>query len=170
MEFLEIIKGRRSIRKYLPREIEKEKITTILEAAQWAPSASNKQPWHFIVVQDPSNRARLGQLHSHGRFMKESPVVIVVLGIPDAHPKYYLCDPHQAVQNILLAAYSLGLGSCWMGVRGASFEDDIKKLLNVPESYTIICTISIGYPNEKRQSKRYPIDELVSWERFGKYE
>ena len=167
MEFLEIIKGRRSIRKYLPREVEKEKIDIILEAAQWAPSASNKQPWHFIVVTDAKTRTKLGQLHPYGRFMKESPVVIVVLGNPEAHQKYYLCDPHQAVQNILLAAYWQELGSCWMGVRGASFESEIKELLNIPESYTVVCTISVGYPNEKRKSIRHPIDELVSWERFG---
>jgi nitroreductase len=167
MDFLQVIKGRRSIRKYLPRKVENEKIETILEAAQWAPSASNKQPWHFIVVQDSVTRTRLGQLHPHGRFMKEAPVVIVVLGNPEAHPKYYLCDPHQAVQNILLTAYSLGLGSCWMGVREASFEEDIKQLLNIPESYAVICTLSIGYPNEERESKRNPLSELVSWERFG---
>ena len=167
MEFLEVIKGRRSIRKYLPREVEAEKIDAILKAAQWAPSASNKQPWHFIVVQDSKTRSHLGQLHPHGRFMKESPVVIVVLGNPEAHQKYYLCDPHQAVQNILLTAYWLGLGSCWMGVRGASFEDNIKELLGVPEALTIVCTISIGYPNHTRKSTRFPINELVSWEQFG---
>ena len=89
MEFLEIIKGRRSIRKYLPREVEKEKLESILEAAQWAPSASNKQPWHFIVVKNSKTRTRLGQLHPYGRFMKESPIVIVVLGNPEVHPKYY---------------------------------------------------------------------------------
>ncbi|TRO56439.1 nitroreductase family protein, partial [Candidatus Bathyarchaeota archaeon] len=88
MDLVDIIKNRRSIRQYLPRKVEREKIDTILEAAQWAPSASNKQPWHFIVVQDPVTRTRLGQLHPHGRFMKQSPVVIVVLGNPEAHPKY----------------------------------------------------------------------------------
>ncbi|MHA2405723.1 MAG: nitroreductase family protein [Candidatus Hermodarchaeia archaeon] len=167
MEFLDVIKGRRSIRQYLPKEVEKEKIDAILEAAQWAPSASNKQPWHFIVVRDSDTRTRLGQLHPYGRFMKQSPVVIVVLGNPEMHPKYYLCDPHQAVQNILLTAYSLGLGSCWMGVRGASFENDIKEMLGIPKSLTVVCTISIGYPNHKRKSTRYPLGELVSWEQFG---
>ena len=170
MEFLEIIKGRRSIRKYLPREVEKEKLESILEAAQWAPSASNKQPWHFIVVKNSKTRTRLGQLHPYGRFMKESPIVIVVLGNPEVHPKYYLSDPHQAVQNILLTAYWQGLGSCWMGVRGASFENEIKELLNIPEAYTVVCTISIGYPNHERKSKRYPLQKLVSWENFGETE
>jgi nitroreductase len=167
MDFLDIIKGRRSIRKYLPREVEKTKINQILEAAQWAPSASNKQPWHFIVVQDSVTRTRLGQLHPHGRFMKQSPVVIVVLGNPEVHPKYYLCDPHQAVQNILLSAHWLGLGSCWMGVRGASFEDDFKEILGIPKHFSVVCTISIGYPDHKRKSTRLPLSEIVSWEQFG---
>ena len=170
MDLVDIIKNRRSIRQYLPRRVEREKIDTILEAAQWAPSASNKQPWHFIVVQDPVTRTRLGQLHPHGRFMKQSPVVIVVLGNPEAHPKYYLCDPHQAVQNILLTSHWLGLGTCWMGVRGASFEDDFKEILGIPESYTVICSISLGYPDQKRRSTRLSIKEIVSWEQFGKTE
>ncbi|MFW9935713.1 MAG: nitroreductase family protein [Candidatus Thorarchaeota archaeon] len=168
MEFLDLLKGRRSIRQYHSREVEKEKIDTILEAAQWAPSASNKQPWHFIVIQDKATRKRLGQIHSHGRFMEEAPVVIVVLGNPEAHPKYYLCDPHQAVQNILLTAFWLGLGSCWMGVRGAPFENEIKELLEVPQGLTVICTVSIGYSDQKRESTRYPLSELVSWESYGK--
>ncbi len=168
MDFLDVIKGRRSIRKYLPKEVEKEKIEMILEAAQWAPSASNKQPWHFVVVQDSDTRTRLSELHSHGRFMKQSSIVIAVLGNPAVHPKYYLCDPHQAVQNMILTAYWLGLGSCWMGVRGADFEKDMKEVLGVPEEFTILCTISIGYSNEKRESSRHPINELVSWERYGK--
>ncbi|MFX1319390.1 MAG: nitroreductase family protein [Promethearchaeota archaeon] len=170
MDLLDIIKGRRSIRQYLPRKVEKEKIDTILEAAQWAPSASNKQPWHFIVVQDPVTRTRLGQLHPHGRFMKQSPVVIVVLGNPEAQPKYYLCDPHQAVQNILLTAHWLGLGTCWMGVRGAAFESDFKEVLGIPQSYTVVCTIALGYPDQKRRSTRFPIKEIVSWEQFGRTE
>ncbi len=168
MNFLDIIKGRRSIRTYQSREVEQEKIDIVLEAARWAPSASNKQPWHFIIVKDDKTRLALGNLHPYGRFMNESPVVIIVLGDPDAHPKYYLCDPHQAVQNILLTAYWQGLGTCWMGVRGTSFENDMKELLGIPKNLTIVCTISLGYSNQKRESKRKSLEEIVSWERFGK--
>ncbi|MHA2193291.1 MAG: nitroreductase family protein, partial [Candidatus Thorarchaeota archaeon] len=113
MDVLDAIRGRRSIRKY------KE--------------ASNKQPWHFIVVRDKQMREKLADAHVYGRFMKESPVVIVVLGEPVRHPKYNLADPHNAVQNMLLAAYGQGLSTCWMGVRDTDIEPVFRKLLNIPK-------------------------------------
>ncbi|MFX1563030.1 MAG: nitroreductase family protein [Promethearchaeota archaeon] len=167
MDLMKAIKNRRSIRQYLTREVEEEKIRTILEAAQWAPSASNRQPWHFIVVRDSETRKKLGELHPHGFWMKDSPVVIVVLGDPNKHPNYYLCDPHQAVQNLLLAAYSQGLSTCWMGVRGKDIEAEFKKLLGVPKDLRVICTISVGYSEQTRSSSRLSFDDIVSWERYG---
>ena len=122
MDVLEAIRHRRSIRKYKDTPVEEDKVNTILEAGQWAPSASNKQPWHLIVVRDNTLRKKLADIHAYGRFMAESPVVIIVLGNPSRHEKYHLADPHNAVQNMLLAAYSLGLGTCWMGVRDTEYE------------------------------------------------
>lgn len=167
MDVLHAIRHRRSIRKYHSRPVEQEKIKTILEAGQWAPSASNKQPWHFIVIQDESLRKQLAEIHTWGRYMAESPVVIVVLGDPEKHAKYHLADPHNAVQNMLLAAYSLGLGTCWMGVRDTPFEEEFRRVLGIPAKYRVICSVSVGYPAEERESKRLPLDEIVSWEKFG---
>jgi nitroreductase len=167
MEVLEAIRHRRSIRKYQTKEVEKEKLNKILEAARWAPSASNKQPWHFIVVRDDETRKQLADIHTYGRFMKESPVVIVVLGYPEKHPKYHLADPHNAVQNILLSAYSQGLGTCWMGVRDTDFEPRFKNILQIPNDLRVVCAVSLGYPNEERQSNRFSLDEIVSWEKYG---
>lgn len=168
MDLLEAIKSRRSIREYLAQDVEDEKLNTILEAARWAPSAGNKQPWHFIIVKDSKMRKQLGKMHPHGRWMKDSPVVIVVLGNPYMHPKYHLCDPHQAIQNMLLTAHSLGLGTCWMGVRDTTFEQDFKDLLGVPKHMRVICTISLGYSKQKRTSSRFPLSEMVSWEHYGR--
>ncbi|MFX1561726.1 MAG: nitroreductase family protein [Promethearchaeota archaeon] len=165
---MEAIRNRRSIRQYLTKEVEEEKINAILEAGRWAPSASNRQPWHFIVIRDPKMREQLGAIHPNGSWMKDSPVVIVVLGNPSKHPNYYLCDPHQAVQNMLLAAHSLGLATCWMGVRGKDLELDFKKLLGVPEDIRAICAISIGYSNQKPSSTRLALKNIVSWEKYGK--
>ena len=100
MDVLEAIHKRRSIRSYLAKEVEEEKINIILEAGRWAPSASNKQAWHFIVVRDLEIRKKLAKSHPHGGWMDQSPVVIVVLGDPEKHPKYHLCDPHNAVHNM----------------------------------------------------------------------
>ena len=90
MDVFEAIFNRRSVRSYADTPVEEEKINRCLEAARWAPSASNKQPWHFIVVQDDTVKKTLADLHPYGRFMKESPVVIVVLCDPEKHPKYYI--------------------------------------------------------------------------------
>jgi nitroreductase len=167
MDVHEAIRDRRSIRKYKDTEVEDEKVKEILEAGQWAPSASNKQPWHFIVVRDKDMREKLAKAHAYGRFMKESPVVIVVLGEPARHPRYNLADPHNAVQNMLLAAYAQGLSTCWMGVRDTDIEPVFRKLLNVPDDLRVVCSISVGYGNQERTSNRRSLDELVSWETFG---
>ena len=167
MEVIEAIHHRRSIRKYQLKEVEEEKINIMLEAARWAPSASNKQPWHFIVIRDEETRKQMAEIHSHGRFMKDAPVVIVVLGFQDKHPKYYLADPHNAVQNILLSAYSQGLGTCWIGVRDSDFEKEFREILKIPNDVRVVCAVSLGYPNEERESKRFPLSEIVSWEKYG---
>jgi nitroreductase len=167
MDVMEAIKGRRSIRQYLPQKVEAEKVKQILEAARWAPSASNRQPWHFVVVTDAEMRHQLAKPHPHGRWMNESPVVIVVLGDPKRGPNYHLCDPHNAVMSLLLAAYSLGLSTCWMGVRGDDLEQTYRGLLGIPDYMRVICTVAVGYSKQKASSERFPLEEIVSWERFG---
>jgi nitroreductase len=167
MDVFEAIFNRRSVRKYKDTPVEDEKIEKCLEAARWAPSASNKQPWHFIVVQNEATRKALADLHTYGRFMKESPVVIVVLCDPVRHPNYYMMDPCIATQNLLLAAYAQGLGTCWMGTVGANFEDDMKQLLGIPEQLSILCCVSLGYPAETPSSSRRPLSDIVSHEQYG---
>ncbi len=168
MDVLEAIRTRRSIRRYdQSRDVEPEKLLACLEASRWAPSAGNKQPWHFIVIRNKERREALAKLDPHGRFMAESPVVLVVLGDPQKHPKYFKCDPAIATQNFLLAAHAQGIGTCWIGVIDAPFEGEMRRLLDVPESLRIICTVSIGYPAEKPEKTRQPLEELVSYEKYG---
>ncbi|MCK5301607.1 MAG: nitroreductase family protein [Candidatus Thorarchaeota archaeon] len=167
MNVLEAIRNRRSIRSYLAKEVEEEKINLILEAGRWAPSASNKQAWHFIVVRDLKIRKKLAEAHPQGRWMDQSPVVIVALGDPEKHPKYHLCDPHNAVQNMLLAAFSLGLATCWMGVRDASVEPEFREILDIPENLRVICAVSVGYSDVDRSSSRQSIENIVSWDKYG---
>jgi nitroreductase len=167
MDVIKAIRERRSIRKYKSKEVSQKNIDIILQAGRWAPSSANKQPWHFIVVRDPSLREKLAYAHAHGRFMKESPAVIVVLGDPQKDRRYHLADPHNAVQNMLLAAYNLGISTCWMGVRDTDVEPAFKKILNIPDELRVICSVAVGYGDEERTSSRYPLDEIVSWETFG---
>jgi len=167
MDTIKAIRERRSIRKYKPAEVTDEDLETILQAGRWAPSASNKQPWHFIVIRDKGMRNKLADIHSYGRFMRESPVVIVVLGDPVKHPRYHLADAHQAVQNILLTAYSLGLATCWMGVRDTDYEPQFREALDIPENLRVVCSVSLGYGDQERQSTRVPLEDITSWEKYG---
>ena len=167
MDTIKAIRDRRSIRKYKPDDIEEEDLQIILQAGRWAPSASNKQPWHFIVIRNPEMRKKLADIHDCGRFMKESSVVIVALGDPAKHPRYHLADPHQAVQNMLLAAHSLGLATCWMGVRDTDMEPQFREVLEIPKDLRVVCSISLGHGDQERNSTRFPLEELISWEKYG---
>ena len=167
IDTIQAIRTRRSIRKYKPDAVPEEDLHTILQAGRWAPSASNKQPWHFIIIKNEEMRKHLAEIHSYGRFMKESPVVIVVLADPAKHPRYFLADPHQAVQNMLLAAHALGLATCWMGVRDTDYEPQFRKALGVPEELRVVCSVSVGYGNQERTSTRFPLEDIISWERYG---
>jgi nitroreductase len=167
MDTIKTIRNRRSIRKYKPDAVDDKKLNKILQAGRWAPSASNKQPWYFIVIRDTTMREKLADIHNYGRFMRESPVVIVVLGDPKKHPKYHLADPHQAVQNMLLAAHAQGLATCWMGVRDTELEPMFREALDIPDDLRVVCSISLGHADQERQSTRFPLEEIVSWEKYG---
>jgi len=166
MEVFEAILGRRSIRRYLSKPVGEEKIIKCLYAAVWAPSANNSQHWNFIVVTDAETRKRMAEVHTWGRFMAEAPVVIAVVGDP-SRSSFWREDLGAAVQNMLLAAYAQGLGTCWMGVAGTSYEKPLKKILGVPENLRILCTVSLGYPAEKPFKRREPLSRKVHWEKFG---
>jgi nitroreductase len=167
MDVAEAIKTRRSIRRYKHTAVEDQKITECLEAARWAPSANNSQPWQFIVVKDREVKRKLAGIHRYGRFMAESPIVVVFLTDPKGDPIFYHGDAALAVQNFMLVAHSLGLGTCWMGVIDTEFEQPVKNLLGVPEGLVVLCTLSVGYPDELAGSSRRPLKEMVHWERYG---
>ncbi|MHA2026051.1 MAG: nitroreductase family protein [Candidatus Thorarchaeota archaeon] len=167
MDTIKTIRDRRSIRKYKSDAVDNEKLQVILQAGRWAPSASNKQPWHFIVIKNKEMREKLADIHDYGRFMRESPVVIVVLGDPKKHPRYHLADPHQAVQNMLLAAHAQNLATCWMGVRDTELEPMFREALDVPDDMRVVCSISLGLGDQERNSTRFPLEEIVSWEKYG---
>lgn len=167
MDVIEAIKTRRSIRKYKSTPVEDDKIIECLEAARWAPSANNSQPWEFLVVRNAETRRRLAEIHRYGRFMAESPVVVVFIADPAKSENWYHGDVAVAVQNFLLAAHSLGLGTCWMGVINTPFEEPIKKLLGIPDRLRVLCTVSVGYPDEKPTRTRKPLEEITYWDKYG---
>ncbi|MEM2960917.1 MAG: nitroreductase family protein [Candidatus Bathyarchaeia archaeon] len=166
MDVFEAVMGRRSIRRYLDKPVEEEKILKCLHAAIWAPSAHNSQHWNFIVVRDAETRRRLAEIHRWGKFMVESPVVVAVLGDP-SKSSFWREDSGAAVENMLLAAYAQGLGTCWMGVADTPFEEPIKRILSVPEKLRVLCTVSLGYPAEKPIRGRDALSSKIHWEKYG---
>lgn len=141
------IRNRRSVRSYLPRAVPDEMLDIILEAGRTAPSASNRQPWHFIIVKDASKREILAKGGLYAKFLVESPVVIVGCGDREASPKWYVVDTTIALQSMVLAAIGGGLGTCWVG----SFtEAAVKELLRIPDNYAVVALIALGYSKESK--------------------
>lgn len=172
MEVFEAIQKRQSVRSYLADKVPSSKLAKILEAARLAPSAGNIQPWHFIIVTDKQKRKKL----SKGRFAKflvQSPVVLVGCGDKKASPNWYAVDTTIAMQNMVLTATSEGLGTCWIG----SFnENQVKKLLRIPEKFGVIALLALGYRRETMDlsskvlhffRRRKKVEKIASLEEFG---
>lgn len=153
MELTQAIKKRRSIRKFKRDSIPYESIREALEAAMHAPSAGNLQSRYFYVVSDQTLRKRLAAAAYDQNFIKQAPVVVVVCTdhrIQTTYGErgitlYAIMDCAAAIQNMLLCAYSLGLGSCWVG---AFHEQEVTKLLNIPLHLRPVSIVPLGYPNE----------------------
>ncbi|MBD3204790.1 nitroreductase [Candidatus Bathyarchaeota archaeon] len=163
---LELLKSRRSIRKYKNKPVEEEKIQKCLEAARWAPSASNRQPWEFLIVKDNEKRQKLSTIHPYAKFVEQSPVVFVPLTDPEAHSKYHWADTALATLQYMLEAHSLGLGTCWAGVIDSSIEPKVKELLGIPEHLRVLGLVATGYPDEEPTKERKPLDELTHYEKY----
>ena len=164
MECLNLLFQRRSVRKYKHQDIPDDLLKSILNAARLAPSAHNRQPWHFIVVKDKALRKELSQWR-WSKFLSEAPVVIVGCGNPVKSPKYWMIDVAIALQNLVIAATSLGLGTCWIG----DFEEDtVKELLRIPKEWRIVALIAVGYPDESPESPRKkPLNIITSLDYFN---
>jgi nitroreductase len=173
MEVFEAIRKRRSIRSYLPDAVPEEKLERVLEAARLAPSAAGRQPWHFIVVTDPRKRKRLSRGGRFAWFLSECPVVIVGCGDKRSSSKWHVVDTAIAMQNMVIEATGEGLGTCWIG----SFnQEQVKKLLNIPDEFVVISLLALGYAREKEDlssralqlvEKKKRLEEIVSVEEFG---
>ena len=173
MELLQAIKGRRSIRAFKKQNVPEEIVEKLIDAASWAPSAGNIQPWEFVIVRKPAVKKKLAQAALNQEFVEEAPVVIVVCADEKRSSMgyglrggtlYCIQDTAAATQNILLTAYSLGLGACWVG---AFNEDEAKKVMNAPEEIRPVAIIPVGYANEApSQRDRRPLSRIMHHESF----
>jgi nitroreductase len=177
-DLMEIIKGRRSVRKYQEKEIPEDALNRILESVRWSPSWHNTQCWEVVVARDQGLKEKLqGTLIKNPatKAMVQAPVVLAICGKLKSSGYYdnqamtkfgewFMFDLGIATQNICLAAYDLGLGTVIVG----QFEHDkAKEILGVPEGYEILSMIPVGYPAKDSQPpKRREIAEFVHYDRF----
>ena len=152
---LELLYNRRSIRKFLPRGIEEEKVDKLLEGLLLSPSGRGRRPWEFVVVDDKDTIVKLSEAKKHGSaFLKTAPLAVVVLGDPDKSDTW-IEDTSIASVSALLVAESIELGACWIQIRGRehssgiSSESYIKDLLRIPDHLAVESVIAIGYPDER---------------------
>jgi len=171
MELNEAIRIRRSVRSYTDEPVSDEILARVLDAGRLAPSANNRQPWHFIVVKDPETRKTLSE-GKYAKFLTACPVVIVGCGDKVRSERWFAIDTTIALENMVLQATTEGLGTCWIG----SFSgESVKKALNVPDNYEIVAMLAMGHPKDSPlrdailgRSSRKNLGEIVSWEAFGK--
>lgn len=169
--FLELAKSRRSIRKFKDVDVTKEQLMKLVEAAQSAPSAGNCQPWHFYVVKDKKIQTEF-KAHAYNQdWILSAPACIVVCAdIKRSESRYgergrhlySIQDTAAAIQNILLCAKNMGLGTCWVG---AFDESKVSEILKLPEDFRPVALIPVGYPSEDAQApqNRRNIDEIVTF-------
>jgi nitroreductase len=157
---LDTLARRRSVRAYLSRPVEREKLETLIDCARLAPTALNIQPWEFVVVTDETLLKRIAQATDHGRFIAEAAACIVVLS---KKTKYYIEDGSAATVNILLAAHSLGLGTCWVAGDKKPYCDAVLKLVGAAGSYKLVSLIPVGYPAEEPNPEKRSLDAVLHW-------
>jgi nitroreductase len=164
MTLFDVILNRRSIRKYSDKEIPKDVLEKIVEAGRQSPSAANRQPYHFIIVTDLEIKKEITGIFSG--FISKAPLIIIGCANPNARltGKWATIDTTIALENMVLAATSLGIGTCWIG----SFnEQKIKEKLNVPQNWIVVALISLGYPAETpNPRKKKETTELFSYNKF----
>lgn len=163
MDAIECIKTRRSVRTYKRAAVDREIIEDIVDCGRLAATARNAQPWAFVAVTEPEVLAKIATITEHGKFIADAPCCIAVFC---EKVKYYVEDGSAATQNMLLAAKAHGLGSCWVAGDKKPYSDDIRTLLGVPASHTLVSLCAIGYSESVPSPAKKTIGEVLCWEKF----
>ena len=164
MDTIDAIKARHSIRQFSDKKISKDAIEKIIDCGRLAPTARKVEPWEFIVVTAKDALAKMGQLADHGPFIKEAACAIAVCC---TDTKYYLEDGCAATENILVAAASLGIGSCWVAGDKKPYAAAVLELLGVPADMKLVSIIALGYPvQDAGPLPKRPLNDVLHWERF----
>lgn len=170
MECLEAIKGRRSVRKFKDTPVDKEIIKELLDAAQMAPSAGNLQARDFIVITNKATKQKLAKAALDQTFIEKAPFIIVAVANIERSSRIYksrgefyaIQDATAGIMNMLLAAHSRGLGTCWVG---AFDENAVSEILGLPYKVRPLAIIPVGYSEEEPATpRRFGLETIVHWE------
>ena len=167
MEVFGCIRTRRTVREFKPDPVPEDLVHRILQAGRWAPSSSNTQCWHFIVIQDRETLETLGNTCSQGKFIGQAPLAIAITMENAPRPQL---DAGRALQQMELMAWSEGVGTCFVGIRDPEQQRAVKELLGVPEEFELITILPFGYRADGPRAKgtpRKPMEEIVHWERYS---
>jgi len=173
LDVFEAIKERRSVRAYADEKVSDKDVERLIEAARWAPSAGNIQPWEFVVVKDMETKRKLSEAALNQTFIETAPIVIVVCadlnrssmgyGGRGVH-LYSIQDTAAATENILLAAQELGLATCWVG---AFHENEVAKVMKAPRNLRPVAIVTVGRPDERPVApQKRSVKEIVHYETF----
>jgi len=165
-----LFERRFSCRSFAGTALDRDAVTPLLEAARWAPSGGNLQPWRLVVVRDRARRLQLARVAYGQSFLVQAPVVIAVCAVPEESARIYgergrdlycLQDTAAAVENLLLAAVEAGLGGCWVG---AFDEAGVIRVLGLAAGWRPVALVALGHPAEPEPARsRRPPDEVVLW-------
>ena len=175
MDVSEAIRKRCSVRQFRDRVIPDDILHRILEAARWGPSPFNTQPWEFIIIKDKETLKAISKYARYSGYLSLAPLAIAVI-VPPINSKFSwvesIGEPRfaaaMAVQNMILAAWELGIGTCWVSIE----RDMVAKILDVPDTHFILTVMPMGYPEtippEHEDKLRKKIEDSTYYEKYGK--
>jgi nitroreductase len=164
MDVFDAVRTVLAVRRYQDRPVPEEVVRRIVEAGRLTASSMNKQPWHFIVVQDRDTLRKIGGLVKTGPYIAQAPLAIAVAV---GRTPFAVSDASRAIQSMALTAWADGVGSNWTGFGGL---EEVKALLNIPAELDLLAVLPFGYPADtvgRGKKERRPLAEVASRERYG---
>ncbi|MDD5347066.1 MAG: nitroreductase family protein [Candidatus Omnitrophica bacterium] len=166
MDLIGLIKKRRSVREFADSPIPERELEKIVDAARFAPTARNVQPWEFVAVTAKDTLKEIGRITDHGKFIAAATACIAVFS---KDTKYYLEDCCAATENLMLAAAALGVASCWVAGDKKPYGGTLVQLMGVPQGYKLVSLVALGYPltgEVFREVEKRSLAEVLHWQRF----
>jgi nitroreductase len=164
MEIMEAITKRRSIRRFKSREVEQWKLDMALDAARWAPSSKNSQPWEFIIIKDRNTLEKIAAESTYGKHIAQAPLAVAFVTDP-SKSNWHEVDGALVTQNFTLAAWALGLGTCWTGTMN---REKVEEILDITVEKNLLTVLPLGYPAEEGRAHRDELSSFIHLEKYGR--